>query len=432
MLNIEKLVLESLRLSHLDEEPLQFLKDEGVIFSCIFCDKTFDDKDDVQRHMVTEHRLVIADVLLISQFQRYLSYWKARFKEQPVEDFCSVILTNTREEDAGPKEQYYLLSDVLPEDKSLRNFLQKKTLEDVLNVQQKERDDSLPTRECLFCREKFEGNRGPLFDHMAHDHGFNVGLPDNLVYKEEFLDLLQEKLHNLQCLYCEKTFRDRTVLKEHMRKKQHKKINPKNKSYDKFYMINYLELGKNWEAIQSEDDTAVGTDSEAEEDFSDWEEPGAQAVCLFCEYSSSIPDKLTSHMQELHDLDLNEIKLRLNLNFYQQVKLINYIRRQVHLGICIGCQQKFDEKKILMEHMHEKGHTAVIPDISTWDQPQYFFPTYENDNLLCHIEDDDSDQQIKADGTVCSHSNVTVIAEDIPVEETILLDENLRKEIIMS
>lgn len=33
--------------------------------------------------------------------------------------FCSVT---------GPNEQYYLLSDVLPEDKSLRNFLQKKTL----------------------------------------------------------------------------------------------------------------------------------------------------------------------------------------------------------------------------------------------------------------------------------------------------------------
>ena len=33
--------------------------------------------------------------------------------------------------------------------------------------------------------------------------------------------------------------------------------------------------------------------------------------------------------QELHDLDLQEIKLRFCLSFYQQVKLINYIRRQV-------------------------------------------------------------------------------------------------------
>jgi len=46
--------------------------------------------------------------------------------------------------------------------------------------------------------------------------------------------------YSLQCLYCEKTFRDKFVLKEHMRKKQHRKINCKNKLYDKFYIINYL------------------------------------------------------------------------------------------------------------------------------------------------------------------------------------------------
>lgn len=45
---------------------------------------------------------------------------------------------------------------------------------------------------------------------------------------------------SLQCLFCEKLFKDRTALKDHMRKKQHKKINPKNKEYDRFYVINYL------------------------------------------------------------------------------------------------------------------------------------------------------------------------------------------------
>lgn len=29
-------------------------------------------------------------------------------------------------------------------------------------------------------------------------------------------------------------------MKEHMRKKQHKSINPNNKEFDKFYIINYL------------------------------------------------------------------------------------------------------------------------------------------------------------------------------------------------
>lgn len=39
---------------------------------------------------------------------------------------------------------------------------------------------------------------------------------------------------------------DRTALKEHMRKKLHKRINPTNKEYDKFYINNYLEPGRSW------------------------------------------------------------------------------------------------------------------------------------------------------------------------------------------
>merc|ERR1719510_1370184 len=31
-----------------------------------------------------------------------------------------------------------------------------------------------------------------------------------------------------------------------MRKKSHKKINPRNEAYDKFYIVNYLEFGKTW------------------------------------------------------------------------------------------------------------------------------------------------------------------------------------------
>lgn len=42
------------------------------------------------------------------------------------------------------------------------------------------------------------------------------------------------------CIYCNKEFKDFVMLKEHMRKKNHKRIDPKDKSYDQFYMINYL------------------------------------------------------------------------------------------------------------------------------------------------------------------------------------------------
>lgn len=56
--------------------------------------------------------------------------------------------------------------------------------------------------------------------------------------------------NRLECLSCEHIFKDKVVLKEHMRKKQHRKINPKNNEYDRFYVVNYLEPGKTWETIE--------------------------------------------------------------------------------------------------------------------------------------------------------------------------------------
>ena len=39
-----------------------------------------------------------------------------------------------------------------------------------------------------------------------------------------------------------------------MRKKQHKKINPRNTEYDRFYVINYLEAGQTWQDVMAEED----------------------------------------------------------------------------------------------------------------------------------------------------------------------------------
>jgi hypothetical protein len=60
-----------------------------------------------------------------------------------------------------------------------------------------------------------------------------------------------------------------------MRKKAHKKVNPQNRLYDQFYLVNYLEFGKNWEDIsreRTEDELPTGFDAEKEEDadWSDW------------------------------------------------------------------------------------------------------------------------------------------------------------------
>ncbi|XP_036376116.1 zinc finger protein 277 [Megalops cyprinoides] len=396
-------------------EPLSFPERPGhrlspepdVIVPCVLCSETapLPEKEALLRHLVLQHKLVIADVKLIADFQRYVLYWKKRFTEQPITDFCSVIKTNSE----GPvekQEHYFLLCDALPEDRVLREQLQQRRLEEILEQQQQERDDHSFQRTCLFCCEEFTGNRSLLLNHMAKEHSFNVGLPDNIVYCAEFLNTLQAKLDNLQCLYCEKTFRDKTTLKDHMRKKQHRRINAKNHEYDRFYVINYLELGKTWEEVQSEDDRDMGEDQD--DDWSDWQAHPVHAVCLFCEHQSETMDKIYAHMQETHGFDFHKLKAELDLKFYQQVKLVNYIRREIHQGRCYGCQMKFGSKAEVLAHLTGSEHMMVLPEKSDWDQPQYYFPTYENDALLCALSDSESDSESADRGR-----DVPVIAEDI-------------------
>ena len=70
---------------------------------------------------------------------------------------------------------------------------------------------------------------------------------------QEQQDKIEAQLEELVCLYCEKLFKSREVLKEHMRKKMHKKLNPKNKEWDKYYLVNYLESGKTWQDFSREE-----------------------------------------------------------------------------------------------------------------------------------------------------------------------------------
>ncbi|CAN9498817.1 unnamed protein product [Ophioblennius macclurei] len=394
------------------EEPAFSCSAAGVqkggaeLLVCLLCSESILQKDALLKHLLLEHKLVIADVKLIADLPKYLLYWKGRFMEQSLTDFCSVIKTNS----TGPvekQEDYFLLCDVLPEDRLFREKLQQKRLEEILEQQQREREDSTFRRLCMFCSQEFTGNRSSILNHMAHEHSFSIGLPDNIVYCHQFLDTLQDKLDNLQCLYCEKTFRDKTTLKDHMRKKAHRRINANNHEYDRFYVINYLELGKSWEEVQSEDDREL-LDQE-DDDWSDWQAHPVSAVCLFCDHQSDTMEQIYTHMKESHGFDLHSLKTELNLKFYQQVKLVNFIRRQIHHSRCYGCQQKFESRADVLRHIAAEGHVMVLPESSTWDQPQYYFPTYENDTLLCTLSDNEED-----DSERTAHSeDVPVIAEDV-------------------
>ncbi|CAG5124596.1 unnamed protein product, partial [Candidula unifasciata] len=158
--------------------------------------------------------------------------------------------------------------------------------------------------------------------------------------------------------------------------------------------------------------------------WSGWNEESASAfVCLFCDETTVAVTELLEHMKETHSFDLHELSTKLQLNFYQKVKIINFIRKQVYLNICYGCQQTFNGKEELLAHLNEfPTHSQNLPDAEVWDQEIYFVPTYEDDGLLCCLEDDVDDDT--ADGAAGDNTLVAaVITEDIPILDTILLTD---------
>lgn len=277
-------------------------------------------------------------------------------------------------------------------DKKLRQDLQRIKLNEMLSVQDRERRvDSSKPRKCIFCRVEAD-NRSELFKHLFNDHSFNIGLPDNLVDVDEFLDCMRAKLESLQCLYCEKTFTTPAVLRAHMRKKKHFKINPRNQIYDRFYIINYLEPGKNWEAYQEEKYATAGEEGDGSDNWDDWNEDEdlgtERTMCLFCSDVCTSRSDAVGHMRFHHGFDLKEIKKNLSLDFYGVIRLINCVRYWSSKPACYICKEAFENSDELTSHFEESGHarSSCVPmqdgEADIWTDAMYLFPTFEDDPLL--------------------------------------------------
>jgi len=274
------------------------------------------------------------------------------------------------------------------------HYEQKEKLIILLEKQQKERYELIFKRKCLFCKQMLEGNRNVLFAHFYSLHGFNVGKTDNLVNVDELLDLLESKMEKNICIYCEKTFRDYETLREHMRKKKHFKLHKDNREYDKFYIINFLEQGKGWKEIESEDslsesETVSEVDQGEQDNWDEWEEAedkDSQSKCLFCNELLINANESFNHIKLIHHFDFSEIAYSLKLDFYGSIKLINFIRKSVKKNQCIFCTEQFDSSEKLISHMELKQHFQLDTSNLVWSSEEYLIPTIENDPLLWSFE----------------------------------------------
>eukprot|EP01134_Creolimax_fragrantissima_P001404 CFRG1404T1 len=384
--------------------------DATATLPCCLCDVASCGRESILEHMALSHKLVIGGVERIANLKAYLEHWKITFATHKLTDFAFTVDPKgvpesvcIQKKEPSRKEMYFMLSDKLPADRQLRTALQSERLKEVLAVQEKERAVTDFKRKCLFCTIVVTGNRRDLFQHMLDSHFFNVGLPDNVVFADEFLNHLQAVLENLQCLSCEKTFKSQPVLRAHMRKKRHMKVNPNNAGYDKYYVVNYLETGRKWtvaDQVQpsgndSDTDATATTDKEieAEEGWDDWEEEVSDdTTCLLCDKVLNEASLVFPHMTVEHGFDYRALENQHNWDFYQRIKVVNYIRRQMHLHRCPTCDVEGGNADGLKHHMQTNEHYGLPDDDAIWNQPQYFFPTFENDALLC-VLDEDSDEE---------------------------------------
>jgi len=367
--------------------PSTFPTEPSPTLACIVCATESKDQRLILEHMLKQHSLVIGDLEKIADLSKYLKFWQEKMKGNKLEDFATTI--NTQLTPRAPVKEYFLLSDIHPDDHALRAALQQERLDSIIKVQQEERYAPDFKRKCLFCKIRFD-DRKPYFRHMFEVHGFNIGLPDNLVNVNTLLDMLEVKITDNICIYCEKLFRDYSTLKLHMRKKKHFKISSRNKDYDKFYIINYLEEGKNWEELLTESDDDMSTEEGEQETWDDWlEEDPSETLCLFCDKVLPSAAETLGHAKESHGFDLEKLKKEWSLDFYARIRLVNYIRLQVRNKSCPYCATKFSSSQELEKHMEAEKHFGVKKDSPLFQDIAYLKPTIENDPLLLNLEDDD-------------------------------------------
>ncbi|KAF2365479.1 Zinc finger C2H2-type [Trinorchestia longiramus] len=332
---------------------------------------------------------------------RYLMYW-GKLNGAEMTQFCSAILTNSEKSSSQClPERYFLLSDHLPEDKRLRNMLREIKLKTVTRAKEQERADTSFSRKCVYCYKIISGGLHEMFNHLTNVHNFSIGKPDNIVFGAKLLDAMEAKLQKLLCVYCEKKFTDVEVLRLHMRKKGHRSLNPNNRFYDQFYLINYLQPGTPWQEVKSQRDDetesqesfnedsiagGVGVSHSLDDQWTDWREDEAQSgTCLFCSYTTcKLPAGLLQHMSSQHDCDL--LHLTHNFSFYDKVKAVNYIRTMIKQLQCPACGKSPGDEAALQEHLTTAGH-CKLPTPALWCSRKYLQPVLVEDGLLCHLDD---------------------------------------------
>lgn len=276
-------------------------------------------------------------------------------------------------------------------DRGIRVRLQTDRLREILELQERERNTlyKKPVT-CLFCPHIGE-TLNETFQHMFYIHKFNIGQLENLISAPQFIELLRTKLDSNTCIFCEEILENQTELFKHLKLRQHFKVHPKNKAYDRFYISNYLAInnpeGQNKSTIDEEEE-------DEDKEWSGLNEPeDEKTCCMFCSDIFNSIEELLSHLEVKHSCSLKS--LLKELEFYKRIQYVNCLRYHQRQLKCPFCLKEFDAEELWGNHFTEfPNHCKCRDDL--WNEAQFIFPAFnENDDpLLFSLDFDDPETDV--------------------------------------
>ncbi|KAG0967714.1 hypothetical protein G6F31_003528 [Rhizopus arrhizus] len=113
-----------------------------------------------------------------------------------------------------------------------------------------------------------------------------------------------------------------------------------------------------------------------EHTWDDWseEEEEQQVQCLYCKDILPSAKEVLQHMKSAHTFDFQNTRKTLQLDFYQCIRLINYVRYKVQEDASYSC-------------------TTFDKNDSFFKDDKYLQPVLENDPLLFAFEDSEEEEE---------------------------------------
>lgn len=132
---------------------------------------------------------------------------------------------------------------------------------------------------------------------------------------------------------------------EHMRKRQHREVNPNNNYYDKFYIINYLELGKKWLEVLAEDiedNTPHFADSDDEDVSGLW-------TLLPTITKAKLPKSSRACQKAMHLLKINHLQEEEAAGWHEWQE--DNCDGEESMAVCLVCDVAKTSIAELLQHM---------------------------------------------------------------------------------